>query len=219
MVRPQKGGQWKEKVLHSFGASPDGATPFAGVTLDAAGNLYGTASAGGKFGYGSIYELLSKSNWKEQVIHDFEMGNDGGTPYAGLVYDGAGNLYGGTVSGGKRAGGTIFQLTPSNGGWKFNLVVALSGWEISGPFRNLYVDASGTIYGTTHCDGKAEAGTAYEITRSGNKWNYHSLHVFSGGADGLYAFTNLVFDKKGNLYGTTNMGGTNGHGVLFRIKP
>jgi uncharacterized repeat protein (TIGR03803 family) len=219
LVRPQKGGQWKEKVLHSFGASADGGTPIAGVTLDAAGNLYGTASVGGKFGYGRVYELLSKSKWKEQVIHDFQLGNDGGTPYAGLVFDGAGNLYGGTTSGGKRAGGTIFQLTPSNGEWKFNLVVALSGWEISGPFRNLYVDASGTIYGTTHCDGKAEAGTAYRITRSGNKWDYHSLHVFTGGADGLYAYTNLVLDKKGNVYGTTYEGGANGHGVLFRIKP
>jgi len=95
----------------------------------------------------------------------------------------------------------------------------LDGWGISGTFRDLLLDAAGNIYATTHCDGTNSAGTVYELTNSNGTWNYNQLYVFTGGDDGLYSFSNLVADKNGNLYGTTNQGGTNGSGVIFRVKP
>jgi uncharacterized repeat protein (TIGR03803 family) len=213
------GGVWKEKVLYSFGSGTDGAIPVAGVTVDAAGNLYGTTSAGGTYGYGTVFRL-SKYR-KEHILHNFRLKGDGGVPYAGLVFDQSGNLYGATTSGGNGAngGGTVFELTHSNGRWTFAVLYRLSGWTISGPWRNLFLDASGNIYGTTHCDGANRAGTVYELTPSGGTWTYKKLYVFTGGSDGLYSIGNPVFDNQRNLYGTTEDGGVNGYGVVYKIKP
>jgi uncharacterized repeat protein (TIGR03803 family) len=214
----KRSGKWTEKVLYSFGSGTDGATPVAGVTLDAKNHLYGTTSVGGTYGYGTIFELThSTSGWIEHTLYNFQNGDDGGTPYAGLILDGKGNLYGAATSGGTGAGGTIFKLARSKGGWTFSVLYGLTGWSVSGPFRNLMLDASGNLYGTTHCDGANSAGTVYELINSGGTWTYNSLYVFTGGSDGLYSFSNLVFDKHGNLYGTTNQGGANGSGVVFKI--
>jgi uncharacterized repeat protein (TIGR03803 family) len=81
------------------------------------------------------------------------------------------------------------------------------------------LDASGNIYATTHCDGEYGSGTVYELTRSGGTWTYNPLYAFTGGDDGLYSYSNLVFDTQGNLYGTTKSGGTSGYGVVFKVTP
>jgi uncharacterized repeat protein (TIGR03803 family) len=220
-VPKKKGRKWRERVLYSFGSGTDGTTPVAGVTFDARGNLYGTTSAGGLYGYGTVFQLKpSKSGWQENVLYNFQMQSDGGVPYAGLIFDHSGNLYGAATEGGSgsNGGGTVFELTPSNGGWTFTVLYALPGWGISGTYRNLLLDATGNLYATTHCDGANSAGTVYELTNSGGVWTYNSLYVFNGGSDGLYSFSNLVFDKQGNLYGTTNVGGS-GYGVVFKVTP
>jgi uncharacterized repeat protein (TIGR03803 family) len=101
------------KVLHTFAGSPtDGASPVAGLLRDAAGYLYGTTSLGGAFGYGVVFKLSPAGT--ETVLHSFTGGADGSTPYAGLIQDGAGNLYGTTYSGGAygRVLGVVFKLTP-----------------------------------------------------------------------------------------------------------
>jgi uncharacterized repeat protein (TIGR03803 family) len=216
----KKGGKWTEKVLYSFDQGTDGATPVAGVTLDAKHNLYGTTSAGGSYGYGTVFQLKrSKSGWTENVLYNFQGGNDGSVPYAGVIVDHSGNLYGGATGGGTGAGGTIFELTPSSSGWTFSVLYNIPGWSLSGPFRNLMMDASGNLYGTTHCDGDYSAGTVYELTPAGGTWTYTSLYVFTGSSDGLFSYSNLVLDKLGNLYGTTGYGGVGGAGVVFKIKP
>jgi uncharacterized repeat protein (TIGR03803 family) len=215
-------GKWIEQVLYSFGQGTDGAIPVAGVTLGSAGNMYGTTSAGGAYGYGTIFKLKrSKSGWTESILHDFQNGSDGAVPYAGLVFDRSGNLYGAAAEGGTGAdvGGTVFELTPSNGSWTFTVLYSLPGWDISGTFRNILLDARGNLYATTHCDGAYESGTVFKLARSGGAWTYTSLYVFTGGSDGQYSFSNLVFDKGGNLYGTTNVGGANNFGVVFKIAP
>jgi len=207
-------------VLYSFGQLPDGAISVAGVTLDPKHNLYGTASAGGSFGSGTVFQLKrSKSSWTENILYNFQGGSDGSVPYAGVILDHAGNLYGGVTGGGTGAGGTIFELTPSSSGWTFSVLYNLPGWSLSGPFRNLMMDASGNLYGTTHCDGAYEAGTAYKLTPSGGTWTYTSLYVFTGRSDGTFSYSNLVLDKQGHLYGTTDIGGTDGAGVVFKITP
>jgi uncharacterized repeat protein (TIGR03803 family) len=210
-------GTWKEKVLYAFGASPDGANPIGSVAFDAKGNLYGTTSAGGANGYGTIFELKA-SKWTETTLHDFQNGNDGGTPYAGIVGDMKGNLYGAATQGGVNGGGTTFQLTPAGNGWNFNVLASQPGWGISGDERNVLVDSAGNVYGTTHCDGTNSAGTIYEISPSGNGWNYSLLYTFNGGGDGVYSISNLVM-KNGKLFGTTIYGGAHSAGDVFEITP
>jgi uncharacterized repeat protein (TIGR03803 family) len=216
------GGTWTEEVLYSFGTGTDGAIPFAGVTLDAVGNLYGTTSAGGTYTYGTVFELSkSGSSWKETILHEFALGSDGGVPYAGLVADSRGNFYGAATEGGEggqSGGGTVFELTKEHGKWKFAVLYELSGWGISGSYRNLMV-VGDTIYAATHCDGANNAGTVYELTRSGNTWTYNSLYVFAGGTDGTYSISNLVADSEGNLYGVTLLGGASDYGVAFKVTP
>jgi uncharacterized repeat protein (TIGR03803 family) len=216
------GGEWTQEVLHTFGEDKDGKIPVAGVTFDAFGNLYGTTSAGGTYGNGTIFQLTpSSSGWRESVLHDFELQSDGGVPYAGLVLDGKGDLYGAATdggAGGANGGGTVFELTHASGGWTFTVLYRLSGWGISGSYRNLLLE-SDKIYATTHCDGTDNAGTVYELTQSGGKWTYKPLYVFTGGRDGLYSISNLVADSEGNLYGTTLEGGASGSGAAFRVTP
>ncbi|HEY3638991.1 MAG TPA: choice-of-anchor tandem repeat GloVer-containing protein [Rhizomicrobium sp.] len=219
LVAPKtKNGAWTETVLYSFGTGTDGATPIGGVTLDAAGNLYGTTSVGGASGYGAIFQLKPGATWTENILHSFQGTTDGSYPYAGLVSDAAGNLYGAATDGGTNGGGSIFELTPSGGSWNFSVISSVPGWGISGTFRDLMVDSSGNIYGTTHCDGSYDAGTVYELSPSGGTWNYNLLHTFTGGGDGLFSISNLVM-KKGKLYGTTQQGGANGDGVIYKIIP
>ena len=215
------GGQWTEQVLYSFGTGSDGAIPISGVTFDPSGKLYGTTSAGGTYGYGTVFELSpGTAGWTENILHHFELESDGGVPYAGLVFLN-GNLYGATTeggAGGQSGGGTVFKLTSHAGEWTFSALYGLSGWGISGSYRNLLF-ASGKIYATTHCDGLDSAGTVYELTESGSTWTYNPLYNFKGGTDGLFSISNLVADKEGNLYGVTLQGGANGYGVAFKVSP
>ena len=211
-------GQWTETVLHSFGTGSDGAAPIGGVIFDAAGNLYGTTSLGGAYGYGTVFQLAAGTGWTENTLHSFQNANDGGTPYAGLISDAAGNLYGAATQGGANGGGTVFELAPSGGSWTFSVLASQPGWGISGTFRDLLFDTSGNIYGTTHCDGDNSAGTIYELTPSGSNWTYTLLYTFTGGSDGLYSISNLVM-KQGKLYGTTIDGGADGAGVVYTLTP
>jgi uncharacterized repeat protein (TIGR03803 family) len=216
------GGEWREEVLHSFGEDKDGAKPVAGVTFDASGNLYGTTSAGGTYGYGTVFQMTpSSSGWKESVLHEFELQSDGGVPYAGLVLDSKGDLYGAATdggAGGANGGGTVFELTHANDGWNFTVLYRLSGWGISGSWRNLLL-VSGKIYASTHCDGTNNAGTVYELTDSGTTWTYKPLYVLNGSSDGMFSISNLVADSQGNLYGTTLEGGAHGSGIIFKVTP
>jgi uncharacterized repeat protein (TIGR03803 family) len=211
-------GAHKEKVLYSFGATAsDGTQPYAGVTFDRAGNIYGTTSLGGE-GYGTVFELTpSKSKWIEQTIHTFGNVTDGGTPYAGLSFDAQGNLFGSTTQGPGDGGGTFFELTPSGKSWSFNTIYSLSGWGISGEFRTAYLDPNDNIIGTTHCDGQYSSGSVYELQRSGSTYNYVDLYDFTGGTDGQYVFSNPAFDAKGDIFGTTNVGGS-GYGVVWEVR-
>ncbi len=217
ITAPMKGSKWTETVLYSFGTGTDGATPVAAVTFDKAGNLYGTTSAGGAYGYGTVFQLtLSGSTWTEKILQNFQDGDDGAVPYGGLIADKAGNFYGSATEGGTGGGGTIFELMPANGAWTFNVLYSNPGWGISGSFRNLVLDASGNLYGTTHCDGTNNAGTVYKLTPAAGSWTYTSLYVFTGGTDGLYSYSNPVLEQ-GHLYGTTKQGGADGSGVVWEI--
>src|SRR5208283_4507550 len=95
-----KGGSWTESVLYSFGTGTDGSVPVGGVSFGSAGNLYGTTSAGGAYGFGTVFQLVAGSGWTENILYDFQNANDGAVPYAGLISDKAGNFYGAATEGG-----------------------------------------------------------------------------------------------------------------------
>jgi uncharacterized repeat protein (TIGR03803 family) len=221
LVQPKtEGGAWTEEVLHTFGVGDDGTDPVAGVTFDTAGNLYGTTSDGGHYGYGTVFQLKPvESGWTENILHEFSLQGDGGVPYAGIVVD-DGKLYGAATDGGdggSSGGGTVFGLVPSGSGWKFGVIYQLPGWGISGSFRSVLV-SSGNIYATTHCDGATSSGTVYELTPIGASWKIRPLYNFTGAGDGQYSFSNLVL-YGGSLYGTTKQGGDSDNGVVFEVTP
>ena len=213
---------WTETILHGFGL-PDGITPNAGVIFDKAGNLYGTTEQGGEYGEGTVYELTpSGDEWTETILHSFN-GSDGDAIYAGLIFDQLGNLYGAAYSGGTDGAGTVFELTPSNGNWSISRLYAFSGGQANGPAASLTMDAAGNLYGTGSAGGAYGYGVVFELTPANGSWTYNDLHDFSGGSDGAYPYSSLVFDANGNLYGTTTYGGLaqgfSGFGVVFEITP
>jgi uncharacterized repeat protein (TIGR03803 family) len=219
LVAPKtRAGTWTEKLLYSFGTGTDGAAPVARVIFDSAGNLYGTTSAGGTSGNGTVFQLQPGATWKENILHNFQNTDDGNTPYAGLVADSSGNFYGAATAGGVNGGGTIFELSPSGNSYTFSILASVPGWGVSGTFRDVLVVSPTLIYATTHCDGANSAGSIYKLTQSGGTWTYTVLYNFTGGADGLYSISNLVL-KGGRLYGTTIGGGANGAGTVYAFTP
>lgn len=226
------GGGWTESVIYKFGSGGGGDAngAFTGLTIDQAGNLYGTTNGGGSYHYGAVYGLTpSGSDWVETVLHSFQTGSDGEGSAAGLIFDNLGNLYSATAMGGPGGGGVVFQLTPLDGSWAFNLLYALPGsGGYEGPSDILAMDAAGNLYGTTQGDpGIGDYGAVFKLTRGGGGWTYTALHAFAGGSDGSRPRSNVVFDANGNLYGTTSFGGTGsctgglspGCGVVFEITP
>ena len=212
------GGGWTETVLYAPCYLPGPAgVPLGGVIFDTSGNLDGVLRFDG-YSEGSVYQLSpSGSGWTEQTLYGFTGGNDGGNPEGGLILDSSGNLYGTTPSGGGGGGGTVWELTPFNGGWTFHTLYGLSGQ--GGSWGKLLMDATGNLYGTAAGDGAYGQGAVFKLTLSGGVWTYTSLHDFTGGSDGGNPFSNLVFDANGNLYGTTFAGGVYSYGVVFEITP
>jgi uncharacterized repeat protein (TIGR03803 family) len=155
------------------------------------------------------------------VLYSFSGGNDGADPYGGLIFDAAGNLYGTTVYGGtNNPGGTVFELSPSSGGWRLTTLESLYG--NSGPDATLAMGRVGNLYGTASGD-PFGSGSVFELERSGGGWTFHELHSFNG-TDGLFVYGSPVLDSAGNIYGTTNLGGTSqncsdGCGVVWEITP
>jgi len=213
-------GSWTESVVNSFDGL-DGSTPLTGPSIDGAGNLYGTTSAGGIDGLGAVYQLQpSGSSWVEKVLQSFQFGNDGLTPTSSIILDPADDLYGATQAGGAGGTGTVFELMPVGGGsWNFSTLFSFEGSSVGGSYRTLAMDGAGNFYGTTAADGASRQGSVFKLTRSNGVWIYTSLHDFTGGADGGYPYGSLIFDASGNIYGTASTGGANGNGVVFQITP
>ena len=211
---------WTESILYGFGGSYDGDSPNGGVISDKTGNLYGTTVTG-RYGYGIVYELSpSGSGWAEQILRAFQVDSDGGWPRGNLIFDQRGNLYGTTSGGGpygeENGGGTVFELTPSNGSWTFSVLHSFQGG--SGPQGGVIMDASGSLCGTTMREGAYGAGTVFKLSPSGEGWTYSDLHDFTG-IDGSSPERELLIDSSGNMYGTTTQGGAYGYGVVFEITP
>jgi uncharacterized repeat protein (TIGR03803 family) len=220
------GGTWTQTVLYSFlGASnSDGANPFSGLVMDAAGNLYGTTQNGGASSQGTAFELVkSGSNWKETVLHTFDNigGDDGSYPYGRLDFDATGNLYGTTQQGGKFGGGVVFQLKKSGSSFTYHVLhsFATSASNSYQPYGGMVVDkTNGYLYGTTYYGGVIwNAGAVYQLREVSGVWIYSVIYNFLGDSLGQYPYGDLATDSAGNLYGTTYSGGSFDVGEVFKL--
>ena len=263
-------------VIHTFTGGGDGANPFAGVTIDAAGNLYGTTAFGGSAGNGSVFKLThSQSGWVLASLYIFAGGNDGAAPWGRVALARDGSLYGTTHYGGDSYGcGTVFHLTPSPTAPKsvlapwneivlyrftfpsagcnpqgdltfdqsgsiygttlesvYELTPTGGGWTETTLYQvvGLYYfhggvvfDKSGNLYGVENPYGNTsvpEVGSVYQLSPSGSGWTGQTLYAFTGGSDGADPYGGLILDPSGNLYGTTQLGGSGGGGTAFELTP
>lgn len=224
------------EALYRFKGSV-GAGPSGNLLMDGSGNLYGVANYGGSALNGSIYKLNSDGSTIR--THNFSGGADGGTPYAGVIRDGAGNLYGTATRGGIFGGicgtgaasgcGVVYKLDPSGiETVLYSFTGGTDGWE---PVSGLVRDPAGNLYGTTELGGvfsgkcgSLGCGVVFKIDPSGKQT---VIHAFAGQPDGKYPGTeSLVRDSRGNLYGVTKIGGRTGNpacannqgcGLIFKV--
>jgi uncharacterized repeat protein (TIGR03803 family) len=203
----------EETALYSFTGGTDGGTPEAGLVRDGTGNLYGTTRlGGGAHNAGTVFKV--DSTGKETVLYSFTDGADGGFPYAGLVRDSAGNLFGTTLAGGTSGGGTVFKV--DSAGKETVLYSFTNGADGGYPYAGLVRDGAGNLYGTTSTGGAHFSGTVFKVDSTGKET---VLHSFTNGADGGYPYAGLVRDGAGSLYGTTSTGGAYFLGTVFKIIP
>jgi uncharacterized repeat protein (TIGR03803 family) len=253
-LQPRISGGWKDIVLHTFNGLIDGAGPAASLISDTFGNLYGTTSNGGSAACigrdapcgGTVFKLsFTAAGWKTTVLHTFHVkagtqNGDGARPLSGLVMDSTGNLYGTTSLGGSHSStctldqyigcGTAFKLSPtSTGKWKEDLLYIFQGGvDGAGPMSTLVLDGAGNLYGTTCGGGANSNGTVFRLAPgSDGKWIESVLYSFqvSGSGDGNCPMAGVIFDRDGNLFGTTFSGGNytgncsnGGCGVVYELS-
>jgi uncharacterized repeat protein (TIGR03803 family) len=219
------GGTWSEIVLTRFGGG--GALPRGGLISDASGALYGTTSQGGAYYYGTVFMLEPPATpgaaWGQTVLHNFTGGSDGLFPFAGLISDASGALYGTTIYGGGGSG-TVFKLAPPaapGGAWSETVLYGFTGGSDGAePFSALIADASGALYGTTEYGGASGVGTVFRLAppaTTRGTWTKSVLYIFTGGNDGGLPNAGLIPDESGTLYGTTEYGGAKGYGTVFKL--
>jgi len=237
----------KETVLYSFckqNNCPDGAWPVAGLVFDQKGNLYGTTEYGGRpfgkacptdGGCGVVFKLTPKG--KETVLHKFcahtkgDVCTDGAYPSAGLIIDQKGNLYGTTKTGGAIGGGVVFKLSPEGKETVlYSFCAQTNCADGADPEAGLIFDQKGNLYGTTRWGGahnsRQGGGVVFKLSPEGKETVLYSFCAQTNCADGLQPRAGVVFDRKGNLYGTAGGGaydgcypGGSGCGVVFKLTP
>jgi uncharacterized repeat protein (TIGR03803 family) len=231
--------RWTHRVLYRFRGDRDGRGPVAGLIADANGVLYGTTVSGGFVpsggGFGTVFALSppvsGETRWTHRVLYRFGFrgDGDGGFPYAGLIADANGVLYGTTASGGESNRGTVFALAPPAPGetrWTETVLYPFRGnRDGQFPYAGLIADANGVLYGTTASGGDGDRGTIFALAPPApgeTRWRETVLHRFgrSHGRDGRNPYAGLIADANGVLYGTTVNGGGNFDrgGTVFALR-
>ncbi len=242
------GGTWTETTIYSFTGenNGDGANPYGTLIFDQQGNLYGTTQAGGTNNSGTVFELsppgASGGAWTETVLYIFPGdGSQGYWPEGNLAFDTQGDLYGTTSMGGAGTSevcftgcGTLFQLVPpatGGGAWTIGAIHDFGTTPGDGlePGKDI-IFRNGAIYGTTLNGGSASCeygcGTIYEFVVSNNQFTEQILYSIEPADNAWAAFGGVVFDPKGNMYGTTRQGGNlcaasiyGTCGTVFELSP
>jgi uncharacterized repeat protein (TIGR03803 family) len=211
-------------VLYNFTGGADGGEPYKGVTLDSHGNLYGTAVTGGgggcEGGCGVVYKLTKTgSTWTQSVIHQFTGGIDGSGPGAPVAVDKQGNVYGTTPTGGASGVGVVYQIKPSGSGWTLNVIHAFTGGTdgSGGSAGRFFIDTAGNLFNVCTTGGAHGFGVVYEISPGAGKWKFTALYAFKDQPDGASPYGGVVFDKAGNMYGTTYYAGAHDLGAVYQL--
>jgi uncharacterized repeat protein (TIGR03803 family) len=200
-----------ETVLHAFPKTgSDGETPYAGLIQGSDGNFYGTTYFCGANNLGAVFKVTPSGT--ETVLYSFAGGSDGEHPYAGVIQGNDGNFYGTTYQGGTSGYGTVFKITPS--GTEAVLYTFAGGSDGANPEAGLIQGSDGNFYGNTFQGGASGFGTVFKIGPSGTET---ILHSFAGSSDGANPSANLLQGSDGNLYGSTDAGGTGGFGTFFKV--
>jgi uncharacterized repeat protein (TIGR03803 family) len=208
---------WSSNVLYQFQGS-DGAYPQGDLSFDSAGNIYGTTVNGGSADWGVVYSLThSDGGWAQSVLYQATDNGNGQYPWGGVAIDSSGNLYGTFSENGSGGYGSVYKLTRSGSGWSESTIHSFTyqGNNGAAPQGGLIFDQAGNLYGTTVHDSTG-GGTVFELTSSGNNWNYDYLYGFNNGID-IGPYDKLLMDAAGNLYGTTFADGRYGYGSVFKL--
>ncbi|MBA3913492.1 MAG: hypothetical protein H0X25_06490 [Acidobacteriales bacterium] len=226
-LAPQTDSTWKYKVLHNFTiAGVDGGAPAGAIVFDSTGALYGATFSGGKYGYGTVYQMTvdTTDKWRLKTLHSFNQDQkDGYNPLSGPSLDSAGNIFGATKQGGANGAGIVYKLSKNTqGAWVETLVHVfnpVNGVDGSYPVGSLLIGSDGALYGTTSSGGAAGFyGIVFKFALdSNNKWQETILHSFTNGADGGEPLAGLIADAAGAFYGTASTGGGNGAGLVFKL--
>jgi len=225
---------WIETTLYNFCSlqdCEDGAAPYSGLVIGRDGTLYGTAPYASSNDGGVVFDLTPGFNgWTESVIHRFSSPTDGGRPFAGLVQDEAGNLYGATEGGGLYKTGIVYELHKTSGGaWQELILHNFGSFPFDGQvpgLGELVFDNSGSLYGTTAQGGSnicvdVGCGTIFRLTPGApGMWTETILYNFKNPITGFGPGAGVALDEKGNLYGTTVYGGRACDcGVIYELSP
>jgi uncharacterized repeat protein (TIGR03803 family) len=230
-------------AIYSFTGGQDGGNPHAGLTIDRAGNLYGTAINGGiqdcgsGYGCGTVFQVKHRaSGWVFNLLYSFSDGMDGAYPEARVVFGPDGSLYG-TTPILPRFGefGAVFNLKPqptrcqtSLCGWNEKTLHTFNFLEQgSMPVAEVAFDQGGNLYGTTLEGGLGinfpheGNGVVFQLTPSGGSWTYSDIYKFipNPGDTGGGPTAGVIFDNAGNLYGPDAGGGVNGMGTIYELTP
>jgi uncharacterized repeat protein (TIGR03803 family) len=221
-------GKSDETVLHRFGSGSDGSAAYGRVISDKAGNLYGTTAFGGASGAGIVFELVKPrvpGGGAGVVLYNFTGGSDGSQPYAGLIFDSTGNLYGTTYRGGTSNAGVVYRLRPpaqQGGTWTETVLYSFAGGSDGmGPQSDLNFGQDGNLYGTTDNGGAPGNGIVFQLApppTADGTWTESVLHRFMVN-EGTSPRAAVIFDGNGSLYGTLANDGAFGAGAVFRLQP
>lgn len=238
MLTPSGRGSYAETTLYSFPGGAGGELPQAGITVAHDGSVYGTTYYGGSSDAGLVFKLAyDNGTYTESTIYQFQGGSDGSNPFGIPTVDNkTGVIFGTTEYGGSGREGTVYMLTPSNGGYSESILHSFGGSDGILPQSQLLIASNRRLYGAVAlgdggCNGIG-CGGIYELRDTGSGYAFKTIFAFSDPLNGADPeWTNLLMDANGALYGTTRSGGNetgcndggpggvNGCGVAFQLVP